>query len=229
MERRSAAGRPLGHLRTLNGSRHPERSIRQMNLSILLLLPMLLSAVPRGGNGTHAMYHAAAKGSGLPEPVFSAALRRALREGPLPGVLAIANMRQSAGEERLYVFDMRRHRLLMRALVAHGQGSGDERCERVSNRIGSRCTCAGLLRVGERIASPRHGDALLLHGLDPGINDRAMEREIIIHGADYVSRDFIRAEGRLGRSWGCPAVGRAEMARLLQLLPPGSLLYIQAP
>ena len=200
-----------------------------MNLPALMLLALLLPAPPHGDSEARVLYEAVAKGSGLPGPVFIAAVQRAEREGPLPEVLAIANMRQDASEERLYVFNLPKRRLLMRTLVAHGQGSGEERCERVSNRSGSRCTCAGLLRVGERIMSPRHGDALLLHGLDPGVNDLAFEREIIIHGADYVSREFIRAEGRLGRSWGCPAVGRHEMARLLRLLPEGSLLYIQAP
>lgn len=200
-----------------------------MNLPSLLLLPLLLLAPPRARTDVRVLYHAVARGSGLPENVFAAAIRRAEREGPLPDVLAIANMRQPANEERLYVFHLKDRRLVMRTLVAHGQGSGEERCERVSNRSGSRCTCAGLLRVGDRVQSPRHGEALLLHGLDPGINDRALEREIIIHGADYVGRDFIRAEGRLGRSWGCPAVGRDAMARILCMLPSGSLLYIQGP
>jgi hypothetical protein len=197
--------------------------------TLLLWLPLALVAPPGGDEGARTLYHAVARGTGLPEQVFEAAVRRAEREGPLPAVIAIANMRQPSTERRLYVFDLRQRKLLLRTWVAHGSGSGEDRCERVSNREGSRCTSAGLMRVGERIVSPKHGDALLLHGLDPGMNDRALEREIIIHGADYVSPAFIRREGRLGRSWGCPAVAPADMKRLLQLLPTGSLLYIQAP
>jgi hypothetical protein len=82
--------------------------------------------------------------------------------------------------------------------------------------------------VGERIVSPKHGNALLLDGLDPGVNGRAREREIIVHAADYVSAAFIAEHGRAGRSWGCPAVSQEAMAQLLRTLPAGSLLYVHA-
>jgi hypothetical protein len=95
-----------------------------------------------------------------------------------------------------------------------------------SNREGSHQTSLGLYRVGAEIVSPKHGAALLLHGLERGINCKALEREVIMHGADYVSDDFIAEHGRLGRSWGCPAVSRADMPRMLELLADGGLLYV---
>ena len=66
----------------------------------------------------------------------------------------------------------------------------------------------------------------MLHGLDKGTNDQALAREVIMHGADYVSTTFIAQHGRLGRSWGCPAVSRDQMARMIELLADGGLLYV---
>jgi hypothetical protein len=68
--------------------------------------------------------------------------------------------------------------------------------ERFSNRQGSHQTSLGLYRVGVEISSPKHGPALLLHGLDQGVNDQALPREVILHGADDVSAEFFRFAGR---------------------------------
>lgn len=141
-------------------------------------------------------------------------------------VLAIADMTQPSTAKRLYVIDLERRTLLLRTYVAHGQRSGDLMAEHFSNTNGSHQTSLGLYRVGVQITSPKHGPALLLHGLERGLNDQALAREVIIHGADYVSEAFIRQHGRLGRSWGCPAVSRADMPAVIDLLAEGGLLYV---
>lgn len=164
----------------------------------------------------------------LPEDVFVRALESVQRHGISPGVVAIADMTRPSSEQRLFVVDLRTHRLLGTTWVAHGRNSGELVCERVSNREGSLQTSKGLYRVGEEIVSPKHGQALLLHGLDRGVNDKALEREVIIHGADYVSAEFIRAHGRLGRSFGCPAVPPSMMPRMVEWLANGGLLYVHA-
>ncbi|MCC6772332.1 MAG: murein L,D-transpeptidase catalytic domain family protein [Gemmatimonadaceae bacterium] len=142
------------------------------------------------------------------------------------GTLAIADMSQPSTAQRLVLVDLKSRELLLRTWVAHGSGSGGLMAERFSNRNGSHATSLGLYRVGSQIVSPKHGAALLLHGLDKGLNDLARPREVIIHGADYVSKKFIARTGRLGRSWGCPAVPRAQMTRVIAALEGDGLLYV---
>lgn len=142
-------------------------------------------------------------------------------------ILAIADMTRPSTEKRLFIIDLQARKLVLQTWVAHGKNSGELYCERVSNTSGSLQTSRGLYRVGEKIISPKHGDALLLEGLDPGVNSAAESREIIIHAADYVGADFIAQHGRLGRSFGCPAVAPDIMPRIIPLLQD-QLLFVYA-
>lgn len=173
-----------------------------------------------------AVYREAGLVGILDSVVFLAGHRDMERHGLRARMLAIADMTQPSTAKRLFIVDLEAKRLVLRTWVAHGQNSGGLTAERFSNREGSHQTSLGLYRVGTEIVSPKHGPALLLHGLDAGLNDQALHREVIIHGADYVSARFIAANGRLGRSWGCPAVPREEMARVIELLADGGLLYV---
>ncbi len=142
-------------------------------------------------------------------------------------VLAVADMTRPSTEKRLFIIDLGSRKLLLRTWVAHGRNSGDLLCTAVSNTSGSLQTSKGLYQVGRKILSPKHGDALLLQGLDDGVNSAAESREIIMHAADYVGADFIAKHGRLGRSFGCPAVAPEVMPKLIDLLQ-GQLLYVFA-
>lgn len=197
-------------------------------LTILLLAFALCAFAPVERLDAPALHRDCGLNGVLDQAVFLKAIARAERLGKSPKVIAIADMTQPSTAKRFYVVDLEHKKLLLRTWVAHGKNSGEDRCVRTSNTNGSLCTSKGLLRVGQRIISPKHGDALLLHGLEKGVNDHALEREIIIHGADYVGAEHIRDHGRLGRSWGCPAVSPEVMTRLLDLLPEGSLLYVHA-
>jgi hypothetical protein len=70
---------------------------------------------------------------------------------------------------------------------------------------------------------------LRLEGLEPGINDRAVDRAIVIHGADYVSAEFAEEHGRLGRSWGCPAVRSEVVTDLIDAIRDGTVLFTWYP
>lgn len=158
--------------------------------------------------------------------VFEAGYQRMAKYKMSGKVLAIADMTQPSTAQRLYIIDLEKKELVLRTWVAHGQRTGENMATAFSDREGSHQTSLGLYRVGAEIVSPKHGAALLLHGLEKGINGNALSREVIMHGADYVSADFIAQHGRLGRSWGCPSVSQDMMPRMVDLLADGGLLYI---
>lgn len=147
----------------------------------------------------------------------SEALVRARVNLTLPGgdprVLAVIDFSLPSTEKRLWVFDLDSHALLFEELVAHGRNSGDKFSHTFSNRPESHMSSLGAYQAG-KIYTGKNGYSLRLHGLEPGFNDLAFERAIVIHGAPYVSADMVRAQGRLGRSLGCPAV-RTPIARPL--------------
>lgn len=142
------------------------------------------------------------------------ALACASRADPqAPTRLTVIDYSLPSTRERMWVFDLAARKLLYSEKVAHGQASGEDLTRHFSNAPGSRQTSLGLFRTAEPYVG-NNGYSLRLDGLEPGVNDRARERAIVIHGAPYVSNETIAQLGRLGRSWGCPAV-RSDVARKL--------------
>ncbi len=147
--------------------------------------------------------------------------------------LVIIDYELPSYEKRLWVIDMSSDRVLYEEWVAHGMGKprgsgGDlERALGFSNTPGTRKSSLGLFVTAETYRG-KHGYSLKLDGLEPGINDAARERAIVMHPAHYVTRD--RAEHRLvGRSWGCPAVRPKISKELIDAVKGGSLLWIYYP
>lgn len=142
--------------------------------------------------------------------------------------LAVIDYSLPSTQPRLWVFDLVNDKLLFKELVSHGRGSGDTRAKRFSNVPESHQSSLGLFRTLGPYQG-RNGYSLRLQGLEPGINDRAYERAIVIHGADYVSEDFIARTGRLGRSHGCPAVRRGVIRPLIDSISNHQYLFIYYP
>lgn len=147
-----------------------------------------------------------------------------LRDEP---ILVVIDYALPSTAKRMWVFDRSRPQLLYHVLVAHGMGTGENRALAFSNREGSKQSSLGLFRTAETYRG-RNGYSLRLDGLDPGVNDRARERTIVIHGAWYVSRDFVEEHGRLGRSWGCPALERGISRDVIDTIKNGAALFISA-
>ena len=145
-----------------------------------------------------------------------------------PRTLTVIDYSRPSSQERLWVFDLKTHELLYEELVAHGQGTGANLATRFSNDNESHQTSLGLFVTGTTYVG-KNGYSLRLDGLDHGYNDRARERAIVMHGAPYVSEAFVKANGRLGRSWGCPAVSDAVARELIDRVKGGSLVFAYYP
>lgn len=130
--------------------------------------------------------------------------------------------------KRLWVIDTARKRVLFHELVAHGEGSGDKWAVEFSNEPGSRQTSLGLFRTSS-VYNGGNGYSLRLDGLEPGVNDLAMERRIVMHGARYVSQNAVNALGRLGRSWGCPALPPGVHRKVIDRIKGGSAVFAYYP
>ena len=145
-----------------------------------------------------------------------------------PGVITIIDFSVQSDRERLWVLDLNQGKVLFHCLVSHGRNSGELMAEKFSNTPGSYESSPGFYVTGDTYIG-KHGLSLALDGLEKGINDRARERAIVIHGADYVSDDFIRSHGRLGRSFGCPAVPVELSEEIIKTIKGGSCLFIYTP
>jgi hypothetical protein len=142
--------------------------------------------------------------------------------------LAIIDYSRSSLEPRLWVFDLAADKLLYRELVAHGQGSGGDVPNRFSNDDGSHASSLGLFVTRDTYVG-HNGYSLRMDGLEHGINDAAMQRAIVMHGAAYVNADAGKRMGRLGRSWGCPALRAAIAKPIIDVLKDGQFVFSYYP
>ena len=142
--------------------------------------------------------------------------------------LAIIDYSRPSTEHRLWVFDLRQPRLLYSEYVAHGRNSGENLATHFSNRDGSLQSSLGLFRTAETYEGD-NGYSLRMDGLEPGINDRARERALVMHGAWYVDPLQALKQGRLGRSLGCPALRPQVAHALIDTLKDGQLLFAYYP
>lgn len=146
----------------------------------------------------------------------------------MPRSLAVIDYSLPSSQQRLWVFDLQKRQLVYREYVAHGRNSGENYASSFSNIYGSYQSSLGLFRT----LSPyrgKHGISLRMEGIEEGVNDKALERAIVIHGADYVNPAWIARQGRIGRSLGCPSVRRAVAPQLIESLKNGQYVFAYYP
>ena len=198
--------------------------------------PVHRSSESVGGNPESrliAVDHGAALKSGVSTDVLNLALDAVscgIASGDLetPSTLTLIDYSLPSTTARLWVFDLRSGKLLFNELVAHGRNSGDNMATRFSDAMESRETSLGLFRAADTYVG-HNGYSLRLDGLEPGFNGHARERAIVMHGAAYVDAGVAKANGRLGRSWGCPALREAVARQVIDTVRGGGVIFSYYP
>lgn len=143
-------------------------------------------------------------------------------------VLTVIDYSLPSSKQRMWVFDLRRERLLYNTFVAHGKNSGMDTPRHFSNRPSSKQTSLGTYITRDTYFGSK-GLSLNLQGLERGFNDNAYSRRVVVHGAWYVEPGFIKHSGRAGRSWGCPSVGKTLAKPIINVIKGGSVLFAYYP
>jgi hypothetical protein len=140
------------------------------------------------------------------------------------GIITIVDFRKSCNESRFYVIDLIRQKVLYQTLVAHGKHSGDIYARYFSNKPGSLKSSLGFFVTGDTYEG-EYGYSLYLYGLDGSFNDKAKARGIVVHGAPYVTRSFLKEYGKIGSSQGCPALPAGLHINIIDTIRGGTCLF----
>ena len=140
-------------------------------------------------------------------------------------IISIVDFSRPSSQKRLFVIDIKNFKILFNTYVAHGQGSGTAMATSFSNIPESYQSSLGFYTTSSTYIG-KNGYSMHLEGMERGINDKANERAIVMHGAPYVSENFIHNQGFLGRSWGCPAVPEKLNKPIIEKIKNGTCLFI---
>jgi hypothetical protein len=170
---------------------------------------------------------------GLSKKVFDLALKgyhNLLRKGIVrnKNIITVIDFSKCSNQKRLYVIDIKRNKLLHQSLVAHGRNSGLEYATNFSNEVDSHKSSLGFY-VTSNTYIGEHGYALKIKGCEKGFNNKAYDRAVVIHGSEYVSDEFLKSNGYLGRSFGCPALPAKNNKKIIDVIKNGSCLFLYHP
>ncbi len=210
-----------------------------MKKRLFLILLVLLPLLNKAGSGILSDLEEKMEiysvmnlsGFGLSDEAYRLALKgfeKLKAEGKLlnSSILTIIDFSQSSSRKRMYVIDLVKKALLYNTYVAHGRNTGEEYAEKFSNESGTFKSSMGFFITRNMATGAKVGLSLILQGMERGYNDKALQREIIIHGADYVTESFIRKNGRLGRSLGCPSLPPDLIKPVAETIKEGTCLFI---
>ncbi|MGB7842200.1 MAG: murein L,D-transpeptidase catalytic domain family protein [Salinimicrobium sp.] len=140
-------------------------------------------------------------------------------------LLTIVDFSLPSTQKRMWILDMNTKKVLINTYVAHGQGTGGKLATKFSNISNSHQSSLGFYVTGETYYG-KNGLSLFIDGMEKGFNSNARNRYVVIHGADYATEKFIKRSGRLGRSYGCPAVPTKLSKEIINDIKGKSCLFI---
>lgn len=218
-------------------------------ITVLIGIVCLISAVPAAisGPATAASARTASRSvkaravmtlsapdtSGISPSVLQlavGALSCAVNSGSIevPRTLTVIDYSLPSTEQRLWVFDVPSGRMLFKELVAHGRNTGENIATSFSDVMNSRQTSLGLFVTRDTYVGS-NGYSLRMDGLEPGFNSHALDRAIVMHGAPYVDPALAKKQGRIGRSWGCPALREAIARDVIDTVRGGGVIFSYYP
>ena len=212
-------------------------------VSVLIAFLCLAGAAPfalsaASGNTTHSVARAfmtvnAAHAGGIAPNVLQLAVGAvscAVNSGDIetPRTLTVIDYSLPSTTPRLWVFEVPSGRMLFKELVAHGKNTGDNIATSFSDAMNSQQSSLGLFVARDAYVGNK-GYALRLDGLEPGFNGNARERAIVVHGAAYVNAALAKQQGRIGRSWGCPALREAVVRDVIDTVRDGGVIFSYYP
>jgi hypothetical protein len=142
--------------------------------------------------------------------------------------LSIIDFSLNSTQKRFWLVNLESSKVVYHSLIAHGKNTGLNEARYFSNTMSSNKSSLGFYATGNTYQG-KHGLSMYLHGMDQGYNDNAKQRAIVMHGADYVSEQFVRIHGRLGRSLGCPALPMSNYKEIINIIAGGTCLFIYYP
>lgn len=140
------------------------------------------------------------------------------------GIISIIDFRKPCNERRFYTIDIAGRKVLYHTFVAHGRNSGDIYARRFSNRPGSLRSSLGFFVTGTTYHG-EYGYSLYLYGMEQGFNDKAKARRIVVHGAYYVGSPMIQQYGKIGQTFGCPALPAGPHITIIDTIKGGTCLF----
>lgn len=143
-------------------------------------------------------------------------------------IISIVDFSLASSKKRLFVIDLKNYKVLFNTFVSHGRNSGREIASSFSNEPESFKSSPGFYITLDTY-NGKHGHSLRLNGTEKGINDKALERAIVMHGASYVDENLIRTQGYIGRSLGCPAVPEQLHRQIIEEIKGGTCLFLYSP